>query len=125
VTEEDREDARALLGFLAGFGADRRAALDEGRPHDHTGPGYDPNRMVRILTALREILPEEIENWKYHRLSRAAAEKLWEEHLFSRHCSTCEKRCHGCLALAGALGYEPAEHANGTRTWRRPEKEAR
>ena len=115
VTEEDCAAARALLG--AGL-----ASVDDSRMSDHTGPGYDPNRIVRILTALREILPKEIGSWKYGRLSRAEAEKMWVRHLFSEDCNTCEQRCAGCRELAEALGYERVEDNNGRRTWRSTRK---
>jgi hypothetical protein len=119
VTDKDRADARALLGLMIDTGFSRRAILDENRMSDHLGPGYDPNRVVRILTALRDILPKEIESWKYWRLSRATAEKYWEEYLLGEHCSRCEQPGHGCRALADALGYERVEHKNGRRTWHR------
>ncbi|WP_322750975.1 MULTISPECIES: hypothetical protein [unclassified Frankia] len=123
VTEEDRADARALLWPVSGTGYERHAALSENRMHDHTAPTYDPNRIVRVLSALRDILSGEIGDWTYSRSSRSANEKRWEEFLVSDRCARCTLSCHTCREWADALGYERVEHDNGRSTWCRPDEQ--
>jgi hypothetical protein len=120
ITDEDRADARALLGTVDSIGYEPQSAARPGRIGDHTSAGYDPTRIVRILTALREMLPREIHRWKYDRISRARAEEIWEQHLFSDHCATCDQLCDGCRETAEALGYKRVTLKNGRATWKRP-----
>jgi hypothetical protein len=49
-SDDDRRDAEALLAPLRIGDSDRYAALCAARLGDHTMPGYDPDRIVRILT---------------------------------------------------------------------------
>lgn len=121
VTDDDREDARALLEF--GWPSTRRRALDDLRLSDHVGGGYDPDRIVRILEAVREILPDVIESWKYWRISRKTAEQQWRKQLFSEECNTCTRSCDGCLESAEALGLKRVEYKNGRRTWHKAKAE--
>jgi hypothetical protein len=120
VTDADLADARGFLNLLATYGSPDviRLTTDKGLLSNHFGPDYDPNRIVRILTALTKILPEFIDTWRYS-MSRADAEKYWVEWLFGDHCATCTLRCHICHQLAGLLGYERVEAPAGTAPWRK------
>lgn len=117
-TDDDRLDARAFLAALTGGGdSDRRTALRAAGISDHTAPTYDPNRIVRILTALRDQLTEEIDTWTYGRISRVDAEEIWRHHLEHCGCSGRVDPCAGCVTLADALSLEQADDA-GRRVWR-------
>jgi hypothetical protein len=118
VTEADRLDARHVLSCLTGGGpAGLSGAVSEsGALADHYAPSYDPDRIVRILTALVELLPAEIDRWKNSRLSRVMARDLWIELLFGGHCALCAQRCHTCQLLADTLGYQRADGPHGTHT---------
>jgi len=113
LTDQDHADARSLLGPLIGFGP---GPLAPDRLHDHTDANYDPNRIVRVLTALRDALPAEIDTWRRDRISRADAEKLWKGFL-QGECAGCAEPCHNCGEWARAVRYERAE-ARGRLVWR-------
>ncbi|WP_322768979.1 hypothetical protein [Frankia sp. Cr1] len=123
VGEQDRADALALLAPLLGVGG-RPDRLAEARAHDHTAPTYDPNRIVRVLAALRDVLPEQIADWKSGRISRRSAEQMWATFLEGR-CEGCARVCEGCAEWADALGYERAVD-HGRPVWRsRPTQTSR
>ncbi|ABD11090.1 hypothetical protein ThrDRAFT_03673 [Frankia casuarinae] len=124
-TDDDRLDARALLAALTGGDGGRHTALRAAYLGDHTAPSYDPDRVVRILTALRDQLADEIETWTYHRISRARAEEIRRHHLERDDCSGCVDPCAFCVTWADALGLERVADA-GRHVWRpRPRAEAR
>jgi hypothetical protein len=116
-SDDDRLDASALLDALTGGGDGRHAALCAARIGDHTEPSYDPDRVVRILTALREQLPAEIDSWTHHRISRTRAEEIWRHHLERDDCSRCVDPCAFCATWAEALGLHRADEA-GRHVWR-------
>ncbi|KPM56981.1 hypothetical protein ACG83_03980 [Frankia sp. R43] len=116
-TDDDRLDARALLATLTGGDTSRHAALRAAHLADHTAPSYDPERVVRILTALRDQLAGEIDAWIYHRISRAHAEENCRRHLDGGSCSACVDPCTFCLSWADALDLERVERA-GRHVWR-------
>ncbi|ORT46833.1 hypothetical protein [Frankia sp. KB5] len=122
--DDDRLDARALLAALTGGDGGRHAALCAAHLGDHGAPAYDPDRVVRILTALRDQLPGEIETWIYHRISRARAEEIWRHRLERGDCSGCADPCAFCVTWAEALGLERVADA-GRHVWRpRPRADA-
>ncbi|ABW12001.1 hypothetical protein Franean1_2571 [Parafrankia sp. EAN1pec] len=124
-TDDDRLDARAFLAALTGGGdSSRRAAQCAAGIGDHTAPSYDPDRIVRILTALRDQLTGEIETWTYGRISRVHAEEIWRHHLERGDCSGCVDPCAYCVTGADALGLERTNDA-GRHIWRpRPRVDA-
>ncbi len=118
-TENDVTDARRLLTVLHGGAGGLGDAFREAAPWDHLSPGYDPDRLIRILTALQTLIPEQIALWE-NSLSPSSAREMWKSFLFGDHCRACELRCHTCHRLADTLGYE---RVGGRRAWRRrPEK---
>ncbi|WP_243657709.1 hypothetical protein [Parafrankia sp. BMG5.11] len=79
---------------------------------------------MRILTALRDQLADEIDAWTYHRISRAHAEESWRSHLEGGGCSACVDPCAFCVIWAGTLDLERVERA-GRHVWRpRPRADA-
>ncbi|ONH34197.1 MULTISPECIES: hypothetical protein [Protofrankia] len=114
-TEHDVADARALLQALHGEAANLSDAFRDAAPWDHHSPGYDPDRIIRILTALQTLIPEQIAFWE-NKISPSTARQMWKSFLFSDHCRACALRCHTCHTLADALGYE---RVGGQRAWRR------
>ncbi|WP_322768976.1 hypothetical protein [Frankia sp. Cr1] len=114
-TENDVTDARTILRALHGGAADLGNAFRDSAPWDHFSPGYDPDRIIRILTALQALIPEQIVLWETS-VSPSAAREMWKSFLFGDHCRACELRCHTCHTLADALGYE---RVGGRRVWRR------
>jgi hypothetical protein len=124
-TDGDRLDARALLAVLTGGDGGRLAARCAAPLGDHSAPSYDPDRVVRILTALRDQLADEIETWTYHRISRAHAEGIWRHHLERGDCTGCADPCAFCVTWADALGLERVADAD-RHVWRpRPGPETR
>jgi len=118
TTERDVADARVLLGALHGAAADLGSAFRETAPWDYLSPGYDPSRILRILTALQTLIPDQIALWE-NTLSPSGARAMWMSLLFDDHCRVCELHCHTCHILADALGYE---RLDGEQIWqRRPE----
>ncbi|ONH52916.1 hypothetical protein CcI49_32820 [Frankia sp. CcI49] len=123
-TDDDRLDARALLATLTGGDTSRHTALNAAHLADHTAPSYDPDRVVRILTALRDQLADEIDAWTYHRISRARAEETWRHHLDGGGCAACVDPCAFCLTWANTLDLERVDDAD-RQVWRpRPRADA-
>ncbi len=105
-TEDDRLDASALLAPLTGGHGERHEALRAVGIGDHSMPSYDPDRVVRILTALRDKLTQDIDTWAYARVSRAGVEQHWRDVLQRGDCARCAHPCHSCAGWADALGLE-------------------
>ncbi|MCM3883153.1 DUF4211 domain-containing protein [Frankia sp. R82] len=118
-TADDIADARALLQVLHGGVNGVSDAFQNAAPWDHLSPGYDPDRLVRILTALQAMIPAEITRWRDRLITPLEAREVWKSLLFSDACRACERHCHTCYRLADALGYE---RDGDLRVWRqRPE----
>jgi len=123
LTDRDYDDARAVLRRIGDGAITARAGTTSpARLGDHTSPDYDPNRIIRILTALQYLIPTEVKEWAGH-ITPARARQRWEEFLFAEDCRRCPHDCDGCQAWADALGYlrtgEP-----GNRTWQRKDQAA-
>ncbi|MEX5635574.1 MULTISPECIES: hypothetical protein [Parafrankia] len=116
-TDEDHLDASALLAPLTGGHGERHEALRAAGIGDHTMPGYDPDRVVRILAALRDRLTHDIDTWTYARVSRAWVEQHWREALHRGDCARCTRPCHSCAVWADALGLERVDD-DGRPVWR-------
>jgi hypothetical protein len=116
-TDDDRLDAYALLAPLTGGHTERHAALRAAGIGDHSMPGYDPDRVVRILTALRDRLTHDIDTWTYALVSRAGVEQHWRDVLQRGDCSRCTRPCHSCAVWADALGLERVDD-DGRPVWR-------
>lgn len=114
-TENDLTDARTILEALRGGTARLGDPFRESAPWDHLSPGYDPDRIIRILTALQSLISEQIALWQVS-ISPSRAREQWKSILFSDHCRACELRCHTCHTLADTLGYE---RVGGRQVWRR------
>ncbi|MBL7487782.1 hypothetical protein I6A60_35975 [Frankia sp. AgB1.9] len=113
--ENDVRDAYRILAALYGGAGDLGDAFRAAAPWDVFSPGYEPDRIARILAALNTLIPAQIAAWK-NTTTPAAARRMWKSLLFSDECRACDLRCHTCHTLAGALGYE---RVGGRRVWRR------
>ncbi|WP_256804631.1 hypothetical protein [Frankia sp. ACN10a] len=116
-TDDDRLDAHALLAPLTGGHGERHEALRAAGIGDHSMPSYDPDRVVRILTALRDRLTHDIDTWTYARVSRTWVEQHRRNVLQRADCSRCARPCHSCAVWADALGLERADD-DGRPVWR-------
>ncbi|TFE26492.1 hypothetical protein E0F15_17795 [Frankia sp. B2] len=115
-TDDDRLDASALLAPLTGGHGERLDALRAAGIGDHTMPGYDPDRVLRVLVALRDRLTDDIDTWAYSHVSRAGVEQHWREILHRGDCARCTRSCHSCAVWADALGLERVDD-DGRPVW--------